>query len=87
MIRDPTFGYGLGNFSRDLVVSRFGLGNAARVQIECYERALDAARRPAVSEIARTLGGLARYKALRRWQRMRGTIAGDDFNAIRHMSA
>ena len=87
LVREPDLRMRVGSFSRDLVVSRFGLGNAARVQIECYERVLNTARRPAVSEIARTLGGLARYKAVRRWHRMRGTIAGDDFNAIGHMSA
>ncbi|MFO1204700.1 MAG: glycosyltransferase [Burkholderiales bacterium] len=86
LVQNPDLRRSLGTFSRDLVVSRFGLDGAARVQIECYERALVSPRRPSLTEITKTLSGLAAYKAGRRWQRMRGTIAGDDFNAIRHMS-
>ena len=77
----------LGQFSRNLVVDRFSLEQAARLQLSVYEQALERNRRPRVSDLARILFPLARYKIDRRWQRWRGTAAADDFNAIQKAGA
>ena len=82
LLRDEERRRALGEFSRKLVLERFSLEHAARTQLAIYERALE--HPPSVSprEVAGTLGGLARYKLERRWQRVFGRSATDDFNVI-----
>ena len=87
LLRDPALRLRLGAFSRTLVLDRFSLASAARIQLDSYERALHAGCDPAARDVAMTLLGLATYKLTRRWQRVRGTVAVDDFNSVRHMSA
>jgi phosphatidylinositol alpha-mannosyltransferase len=74
----------LGRFGRDLVSGRFGLDHAAEIQEEMYQAALDPAHQPSAAERARqaaaTWQGAWRHKAIRRWQRWRGTVAIEDFN-------
>jgi len=72
----------LGSFARKLIVERFSLRQAARVQVSVYEEALERGRRPRVTELARIVFPLARYKVGRRFQRLRGAAAADDFNVI-----
>jgi glycosyltransferase involved in cell wall biosynthesis len=73
----------LGEYGRDLAVTRFSLQRAATVQEDIYRRAL--AQAPSVvgdaAQGARAAIGLAGYKVHRRYQRLRGTAARDDFNA------
>jgi glycosyltransferase involved in cell wall biosynthesis len=71
----------LGEFGRRLVVDRFSLERAAGVQEEIYRQAL-AARTTDVGEAALTAARVALYKLRRRYQKLRGTAAGDDFNAV-----
>ncbi|MCW2912014.1 MAG: hypothetical protein JWN52_82 [Actinomycetia bacterium] len=76
----------LGDYGRGLVVERFSLERAARVQEEIYREAViqartglgPAGRRDAVTTVGRVVG----YKLGRRYQRIRGTAARDDFNAV-----
>jgi glycosyltransferase involved in cell wall biosynthesis len=74
----------LGRYGRELAVERFSLQRAARVQEEIYREAL--ARPGSVAGGAadgvRAAAGLARYKARRRVQRLRGGVPRDDFNAV-----
>lgn len=72
----------LGSFSRTLVVERFSLGHAARIQLDVYARVLERRERPALREVAWTLALLGGYKARRRWDRRRGLASSDDFNAV-----
>jgi len=72
-----------GDAGRVLVEDRFSLTRAARVQVEIYRRAL-----ATPGEVPRTVaegvaaaGGVARYKIVRRVQRVRGLASVDDFNA------
>jgi phosphatidylinositol alpha-mannosyltransferase len=77
----------LGDFSRQLVVERFGLLSAAQVQVNVYQRAQAMNRFPAGPDLARLGAGLAVYKARRRISRFRGRQDTDDFNAIRVMKS
>ena len=77
----------LGRFSRTLVVDRFSLDHAARIQLDVYGAALKASARPTAGEVTRTLAILGSYKLNRRWDRLRGVAAADDFNALRQMQA
>lgn len=73
----------LGGYGRQLAVERFSLQRAAAVQEDIYRRAL-AQPEPVVAraaEGARAAIGLAGYKVHRRYQRLRGSAARDDFNA------
>ncbi|GAA2418037.1 hypothetical protein GCM10010191_30820 [Actinomadura vinacea] len=77
----------LGEFGRALVVERFSLESAARVQERIYREALDTARTgasvPAMRrDAASTVGRVLAYKAERRARRLRGSAALDDFNAV-----
>lgn len=83
LLADPELRGRLGRFSRDLVVERFSLAHAARIQIGVYERAVARRGRPAAAELARTAALLGAYKLRRRWERLRGSAATDDFNALR----
>jgi glycosyltransferase involved in cell wall biosynthesis len=83
LIGDGQLCRSLGDYGRELAVSRFSLQRAATVQEEIYRQALAAP--PSVvagaAEGARSAMSLAGYKVHRRYQRLRGTIARDDFNA------
>jgi glycosyltransferase involved in cell wall biosynthesis len=70
----------LGGYGRQLVVDRFSLDRAARVQVEIYERAR--VERPAARDALPTARGVLGHKLRRRYQRLRGTHARDDFNAV-----
>jgi hypothetical protein len=85
LLSDPARRVALGAFSRKLVVDRFSLEHAGRTQVGIYERALGRAERASAGELARTLGLLAHHKIQRRWQRLFGRSAADDFNALQTM--
>jgi glycosyltransferase involved in cell wall biosynthesis len=73
----------LGSFARKLVVDRFALKRAARVQEDEYLAAF-ASRPPlpAVAvEVVRSGGGVVATKVRTKYQRWRGTVATDDANA------
>ncbi len=70
----------LGEYGRRLVVERFSLERAARVQVEIYERAVS--ERPAALDALGTAAGVLNYKLRRRYDRLRGTHTRDDFNAV-----
>jgi hypothetical protein len=80
----------LGAYGRDLVAARFSLERAARAQEQIYIQALAAGRSRSGSgarsrfrrDAARTATGVVAHKVHRRWQRLRGTAARDDFNAV-----
>jgi glycosyltransferase involved in cell wall biosynthesis len=74
----------LGAFSRRVVRDRFSLERAAVLQEAVYEEAL--ARRYEAGRAAamtRASAGLVAYKVRRRYDRLRGQAAVDDFNARR----
>jgi glycosyltransferase involved in cell wall biosynthesis len=76
----------LGRYGRELVVDKFSLERAAATQEEVYVAAAQASAKASASslaaDIARTGIGVSRHKAARKWQRWRGTIIVDDFNAV-----
>jgi len=76
----------LGEYGRALVVERFSLDRAAIAQEEVYDAALrDSGQLRAArvtADALRTGVGVFRYKVARKWQRWRGTVATDDFNAL-----
>jgi glycosyltransferase involved in cell wall biosynthesis len=85
LLTDPERRAHLGRFSRTLVVERFSLDHAARIQLDIYDRAAKESERPAAREVAQTLAMLGSYKLHRRWERLRGVAPSDDFNAIQKM--
>ncbi|GII89078.1 hypothetical protein Ssi03_70680 [Sphaerisporangium siamense] len=70
----------LGEYGRRLVVERFSLERAARVQLSIYEQAVS--ERLATLDAVGTAAGVLRYKLRRKYERWRGTHAQDDFNAV-----
>ncbi|GII53528.1 hypothetical protein Pth03_19170 [Planotetraspora thailandica] len=70
----------LGEHGRNLVVERFSLESAARVQLDIYEQALT--EPPSAGDSFGVAQGVAAYKLRRRYQRLRGTHSRDDFNAV-----
>ena len=86
LLADPELRLTLGRYGRQLVVERFSLERAAAVQEEVYLAALDPARRrrpvATAADVARCGAGLLQYKVRRKWQRLRGTVALDDFNSV-----
>ena len=86
LLGDPGLRLSLGEFGRRLVVERFSLDRAAAIQEEVYLTALDGERRGQsgvmAAEAARCAAGLLVYKVRRKWQRLRGTVAIDDFNSL-----
>jgi glycosyltransferase involved in cell wall biosynthesis len=74
----------LGRFGRNLVTERFSLERAALVQEGIYREIMTAApgglavRRDALTSVVRVAG----HKVSRRYQRIRGSVARDDFNAV-----
>lgn len=85
LLDDPATMARLGRFGRDLVAERFSLDHAAALQEEMYLAAMDPAHQPSRAQLARqaagTWEGAWQHKAIRRWQRWRGTVAIEDFNA------
>jgi hypothetical protein len=85
LVADPAGRARLGDSGRRLVVERFSLARAAELQETVYATALaDPLGRAAPSVAADALrsgAGVLRHKVRRRWQRVRGTVATDDFNA------
>jgi glycosyltransferase involved in cell wall biosynthesis len=75
----------LGDYGRRLVVERFSLDRAAAIQEELYAAAMRTSGRrsavPLAADAARAATGILRHKVTRRWQRWRGTVVTDDFNA------
>ncbi|HEX5493043.1 MAG TPA: glycosyltransferase, partial [Mycobacteriales bacterium] len=84
LLADPPLRDRLGRYGRELVVERFSLARAAAVQEDVYRRvrAERAGPPPAALDAVRTGGGLLGYKLRRRYQRLRGTVRTDDFNAV-----
>jgi glycosyltransferase involved in cell wall biosynthesis len=85
LVGDPATRARLGDYGRRLVVERFSLARAAEVQEAVYAAALAEPlprTAPALAvDALRSAAGVARHKVRRRWQRRRGTVATDDFNA------
>ncbi len=79
----------LGQFARTVVVERHSLEGAAQIQLDAYARAIKAShaasRLELVADAARAGAGMARYKAVRKWQRWHGRAAVDDFNTVARM--
>ncbi|TCO65146.1 glycosyltransferase family 4 protein [Actinocrispum wychmicini] len=73
----------LGTFARDLVVDRFALKRAARIQEDEYLSAVHTRPpAPAVAvELVRSGGGVVAEKVMTKYRRWRGTVATDDANA------
>jgi glycosyltransferase involved in cell wall biosynthesis len=74
----------LGAFSRQLVVDRFSLRQAARRQEEEYLQATRdrVATGALAADLAQCAKGLLGAKLIRKYQRWRGTVAIDDSNAL-----
>jgi hypothetical protein len=83
-VADPAHRERLGAFGRDLAEDRFSLRHAATVQEAIYREALEqrASTARALADGVRSAVGLGAYKVRRRYQRIRGTRATDDFNAV-----
>ena len=79
----------LGQFARTMVVERHSLDVAAQIQLDAYARAIEThcatSTTDLLADAARAGAGMARYKALRKWQRWRGTAPVDDFNTVARM--
>jgi glycosyltransferase involved in cell wall biosynthesis len=89
LLADPARRASLGRLGRELVETRFSLQSAAELQERVYRDAADAVGTPGgpgraalAADAARTLAGVTRHKVRRKWQRWRGTVATDDFNAV-----
>jgi hypothetical protein len=84
LVADPAKRDSLGAYGRALAVERFSLQRAATVQESIYRAARE--QRPSTARAAadglRSALGLGAYKVRRKWQRIRGTRATDDFNAV-----
>ncbi len=86
LLDDPELRDRLGRYGRELAVDRFSLQQAARSQVEIYQRAVAARRAgaalvPRLAEGTRSVAGLVAYKVNRRIEAVRGTQRRDDFNA------
>ncbi len=81
LVSDPARRNSLGEYGRGLAVERFSLQRAAVVQEAIYREARD--HRMSAGDGVRTALGLGAYKVRRRLQRIRGTRATDDFNAVK----
>ncbi|HEX4722256.1 MAG TPA: glycosyltransferase family 4 protein [Pseudonocardiaceae bacterium] len=73
----------LGDYGRELVLTRFSLRAAAEAQEEEYRQAIvdNAARGELIADASTSAMGLLRYKVKRKIARWRGTAAVDDANA------
>jgi hypothetical protein len=84
LVADPAKRDSLGAYGRELAVERFSLQRAATVQEAIYRAAREqrASTARATADGLRSALGLGAYKVRRRLQRIRGTRATDDFNAV-----
>jgi glycosyltransferase involved in cell wall biosynthesis len=84
LVADPAKRAELGAYGRGLAVERFSLQRAATVQESIYRAAREqrASTARAGADGLRSALGLGAYKVRRKWQRVRGTRATDDFNAV-----
>jgi len=80
LVADPAGRERLGAFGRELAVDRFSLQHAATVQEAIYREAREL--RVSATDGVRTALGLGAYKVRRKYERIRGTRATDDFNAV-----
>lgn len=89
LLADPGRRAELGALGRRLVEDRFSLQAAAALQERVYAdaAAARAGRAGTAADTGRTLAGVTRHKLRRKWQRWRGTVAIDDFNAAAGRSA
>ena len=89
LIGSPELRRQLGAFGRQLVLDRFSLHRAARVQEEEYLAALQdrVALGPFVVDLVRSAAGVLGSKLWRKYQRWRGTAAVDDSNARAALAA
>jgi glycosyltransferase involved in cell wall biosynthesis len=71
----------LGDFGRRLVEERFSLDAAGRTQVAIYEAALAAPRGGELRDAAASARRFLQVRGGRRWHRLRGRVAMDDFNA------
>lgn len=84
VIQSPELRQTLGTFARTLVLERFSLRQAARLQEQEYLAAIDGgiAAGSRAADAARSLAGLFGSKLCRKYQRWRGTITIDDSNGL-----
>jgi glycosyltransferase involved in cell wall biosynthesis len=89
LLADPGRRAELGRLGRRLVEDRFSLQAAAALQERVYADAVAAraGRAGTAVDAGRTLAGMTRHKLRRKWQRWRGTVVTDDFNAVAGRSA
>jgi len=89
LVDDTARQVSLGQFARTVVVERHSLDGAAKIQLDAYAQAIatcaGTSRFELLTDAARAGSGMARYKALRKWQRWRGRAAVDDFNTVARM--
>ncbi len=83
LLDDPAQRATLGDYGRELVLTRFSLRAAAETQEDEYRQAIvdNVARRHLVGDAVSSGTGLLRYKIRRKIDRWRGTAAVDDANA------
>jgi glycosyltransferase involved in cell wall biosynthesis len=83
LMDDPALRARLGEYGRQLVLTRFSLRTAAETQEDEYRQAIHdrVPRRQLAGDAARSLAGVFRYKVRRKIDRRRGTAAVDDANA------
>lgn len=72
----------LGDFGRGLVLSRFSLRQAAVVQLNAYQRAMELHKHSGIGEVLVTASGVLRHKLRQRLARIGGKTQADDFNSI-----
>lgn len=84
LLDDPARRADLGVFSRRIVDSRFSLKQSAERQEQLYREWLTSpsARWTAAREALTCAALVLDYKVRRRWSRMRGREASEDFNAV-----
>jgi hypothetical protein len=81
---DPEKRHALGRYGRSVVEGRFTLERAARLQEQIYHEALRSlpSRTRVAHTVVRPAGRVLAYETRRRYLRLRGRTAEDDFNAI-----
>ncbi|MFF1830871.1 glycosyltransferase family 4 protein [Paenarthrobacter sp. NPDC058040] len=83
LLHDQALREALGAFGRRLVVDRFSLAVSAQRQLDLYKKVAASRKRqvPLAPAEAFALARYSAYVARRRWLRIRGKAALDDFNA------
>jgi glycosyltransferase involved in cell wall biosynthesis len=87
LLGDPDAIVRLGEYGRALVVERFSMDHAARIQEDLYARALDTSKRPSSlqlgADVMHTGFGVLRHQGARKLRRWSGRhVPTDDFNAV-----